>query len=114
MATWICGTSRPSSGPSEAASSDRRHRCSRCCRSFPPPPSAIRDDPVAYAPMDGPTPVSLHSSRPAPRRDLAAIRRLAIIVLTTAVLLAFCGTLWNDFVAWDDDYLLQRNDRYRG
>ncbi|UCE60747.1 MAG: tetratricopeptide repeat protein [Phycisphaerales bacterium] len=40
--------------------------------------------------------------------------RLACLLIVVATVVAFAPVLSNDFVSWDDDYALIRNDAYRG
>src|SRR5688572_11189211 len=44
----------------------------------------------------------------------ATVRRLLPAVLVVATCVAFFPSLQNDFVNWDDDYLLLKNLEYRG
>ncbi len=66
--------------------------------------------PLQCSPMDP----SNFPTSPANRCPSALASRIALLTIALAVLLAFLGTLRNDFVAWDDDQNLIRNTHYQG
>jgi len=48
------------------------------------------------------------------RRLRPVAMRIALLLVVMVTMAAFVGVVQNDFVDWDDDYALLRNDAYRG
>ena len=46
--------------------------------------------------------------------SVAVATRLALLLIVVLTVLAFAGVLGNEFVNWDDDYVLVYNEEYRG